>query len=173
MPLLLTAVAVLLLASSALAQSTTDPFPTPIPATEGAITVSFREFAAIPDMDGVAPRMMVLVDEPGSRRLFVNDMRGPLYGVSYDGRTARQYVDVNAPSWGVVVQSGGRERGVQSFAFHPQFKSARHARLWKVLHVHRHGQHKADARLQAPRRHAHARHGASRMDREESGGRHV
>ncbi|OFW25941.1 MAG: hypothetical protein A3H97_12475 [Acidobacteria bacterium RIFCSPLOWO2_02_FULL_65_29] len=121
MPRLLTAAAVLFLAALASAQRTTDPFPTPIPATEGAITVSFREFAAIPDMDGVAPRMMVLVDEPGSRRLFVNDMRGPIYGVSYDGKTVRQYVDVNAPTWGVVVQSGGRERGVQSFAFHPQF----------------------------------------------------
>ena len=30
--------------------------------------------------------MMKLVDEPGTRRLFVNDMRGPLYSVSYDGK---------------------------------------------------------------------------------------
>jgi hypothetical protein len=124
MPFLLTAVAILLVASPALAQSTADPFPTPIPATEGAITVSFREFAVVPDMDGIAPRMMTLVNEPGTRRLFVNDMRGPLYSVSYDGKTVRTYVDVNAPTWGVVVQSGGRERGVQSFAFHPQFGQA-------------------------------------------------
>lgn len=111
----------LLAAAPAAAQLTTDPFPTPIPATEGAITVSFREFAVVPDMDGLAPRMMTLVNEPGTRRLFVNDMRGPIYAISYDGKTVRQYVDVNAPTWGVVVQSGGRERGVQSFAFHPQF----------------------------------------------------
>jgi hypothetical protein len=124
MPFLLIAVAILLVASPALAQSTADPFPTPIPATEGAITVSFREFAVVPDMDGIAPRMMTLVNEPGTRRLFVNDMRGPLYSVSYDGKTVRTYVDVNAPTWGVVVQSGGRERGVQSFAFHPQFGQA-------------------------------------------------
>lgn len=114
----------LLTAAPAVAQSTTDPFPTPIPATDGAISVSFREFAVVPDMDGVAPRMMAMVNEPATRRLFVNDMRGPIYGISYDGKSVRQYVDVNAPTWGVVVQSGGRERGVQSFAFHPQFNMA-------------------------------------------------
>ena len=123
MPFLLLALA-LLLAAPLAAQSTTDPFPTAIPATEGAITVSFREFAVVPDMDGLAPRMMAMVNEPGTRRLFVNDMRGPIYGISYDGKSVRQYVDVNAPTWGVLVQSGGRERGVQSFAFHPQFNQA-------------------------------------------------
>jgi hypothetical protein len=65
--------------------------------------------------------MMLLVNEPGTRRLFVNDMRGPLYSVSYDGKTVSRYVDINAPNWGVNVQSQGRERGFQSFAFHPQF----------------------------------------------------
>ena len=123
MPFLLLAIA-LLLAAPLAAQSTTDPFPTAIPATEGAITVSFREFAVVPDMDGLAPRMMAMVNEPGTRRLFVSDMRGPIYGISYDGKSVRQYVDVNAPTWGVLVQSGGRERGVQSFAFHPQFNQA-------------------------------------------------
>ena len=66
---------------------TTDPFPAPIAATEGVIRVNVREFASLPDIDGVAARMMLLVDEPGTRRLFVNDMRGPLYSVSYDGKT--------------------------------------------------------------------------------------
>ena len=108
----------------AMAQSTPDPFPTPIPASDGVIRVSFREFAVVHDLEGVAARMMVLVDEPGTRRLFVNDMRGPLYSVSYDGKTVRQYLDVNAPTWGVIVQSSGRERGVQSVAFHPQFNRA-------------------------------------------------
>jgi hypothetical protein len=67
---------------------------------------------------------MHAVNEPGSRRLFVNDMRGPLYSVSYDGKTVAQYVNINAPNWGVSVQSMGRERGFQSFAFHPQFNQA-------------------------------------------------
>jgi hypothetical protein len=100
---------------------TADPFPAPIAATEGVVRVNVREFASLPDIDGVAARMMLLVDEPGTRRLFVNDMRGPLYGVSYDGRTVTKYLDLNDSKWGMPVNSMGRERGFQSFAFHPQF----------------------------------------------------
>ena len=48
-------------------------------------------------------------------------MRGPLYGVSYNGLSVLRYLDVNASGWGVRIQSSGRERGFQSFAFHPQF----------------------------------------------------
>jgi len=100
---------------------TNNPFPAPIEATEGVIRINVREFASLPDMDAVAARMMNLIDEPGTRRIFVNDMRGPIYGVSYDGSQVALFVDINAPAWGVSVQSGGRERGFQSFAFHPQF----------------------------------------------------
>lgn len=111
----------LVLASAALAQAPNDPFPAPIPATEGVIRVRFVEFASIPDVGGEAARMMLLVDEPGTRRIFVNDMRGPLYTVSYGGGTVTPYLDISAPNWGVSVQSSGRERGFQSFAIHPQF----------------------------------------------------
>jgi glucose/arabinose dehydrogenase len=100
---------------------TDDPFPQPIPPVEGVITVGVREFATLPDIEGVPARMMLLVDEPGTRRLFVNDMRGPLYTLSYDGKTVAKYIDINDPRWGVSVQSMGRERGFQSFALHPQF----------------------------------------------------
>jgi hypothetical protein len=65
-----------LIASQALGQSTNNPFPAPIPAA-GAITVKFVEFASIPDSSGVAPRMMRLLDEPGTQRLFINTMNGP------------------------------------------------------------------------------------------------
>jgi hypothetical protein len=127
-----TLLALLLVASPALAQprgqaaplppgQSADPFPAPIAATDGVIRVNVREFASVPDVDGVAARMMNLVDEPGTRRLFVNDMRGPLYSVGYDGRAVSLYVDINAAAWGVGVQSMGRERGFQSFTFHPQF----------------------------------------------------
>jgi hypothetical protein len=51
-------------------------------------------------------------------------MRGPLFAVSDDGRTVTKYVDINEDRWGVGVESGGRERGFQSFAFHPQFARA-------------------------------------------------
>lgn len=98
-----------------------DPFQEPIEPTAGVIRVNAREFASLPDIDGVAARMMNLVDEPATRRLFVNDMRGPIYSVTYDGRQVALYLDINAPAWGVAVQSGGRERGFQSFTFHPQF----------------------------------------------------
>lgn len=117
-------VAATLVATPVVAQVTNDPFPDPIPAQEGVVRANVVEFATIPDIDGVPARMMLIIDEPGTGRLFVNDMRGPLYSVSYDGRTVRQYVDTNAAEWGYAVQSTGRERGLQSFAFHPQFGEA-------------------------------------------------
>jgi len=101
-----------------------DPFPQPINIKDDLVRVTLAEFAAVPDAGAEAARMMLLVNEPGTRRLFVNDMRGPLYSVSYDGKTVVKYVDINAPAWGVNVQSQGRERGFQSFAFHPQFGQA-------------------------------------------------
>ena len=103
---------------------TNDPFPQPIVSTEGVITVTLREFASLPDIDGVAARMMTLVEEPSSRRLFVSDMRGPLYTLSADGKVVTSYLDTNDPKWGVAVQSQGRERGLQSFVLHPQFAQA-------------------------------------------------
>src|SRR5262245_56529935 len=64
-----------------------DPYPEPIEATQGVITVNFVEFASIPDENGEAPRLMHLVDEPGTKRLFVSTMRGSLYSLGYDGKT--------------------------------------------------------------------------------------
>jgi len=114
------AVAALLIAAPVRCQITDDPFPQPIEASRDVVTVGFEEFATLPDVDGEPARPMILIDEPGSGRLFVNDMRGPIYAVSYDGEVGL-YVDVNAEKWGVSVQSRGSERGLQSFAFHPQF----------------------------------------------------
>jgi hypothetical protein len=112
------------LAAPALAQSTNDPYAAPIRATENVVGVGYREFATIPDIDGVAARMMILVPEPGTQNLFVNDMRGPLYRVSADGRTVTEYVNIDDAARGMDVQSQGRERGFQSFAIHPQFNEA-------------------------------------------------
>lgn len=117
---LLLAGATLLAATPALAQTTNDPFPEPIPPTEGVVVVGVSEAAVLPDIEGAPARPMLLVDEPGTGRLFTNDMRGPVYTVSYDGRVAL-YLDVNDPRWGIPVESSGRERGMQSFALHPQF----------------------------------------------------
>ena len=109
----------LLPALAVLAQTPADPFPTPIPATEGVIRVNYQEFASLPDIDAVAARMMNLVTEPGTRSVFVSDMRGQLYRVAENGTTVTKYLDINAA--GVPIQSTGRERGFQSFAVHPQF----------------------------------------------------
>ncbi len=103
--------------------TTNDPFPAPIAATDGVIRVSFTDFASLPDIDGQAARTMHMVDEPGTRRLFVSDMRGILYTVSYNGQTVTPYLDLREAKWEVGVQSQGRERGLQSFALDPQFNS--------------------------------------------------
>lgn len=100
---------------------TNDPFPQPIEAKADVITVRFREFVSLPDVDGQAARTMHMTEEPGGRRLFVSDMRGILYAVSADGKNLTTYLDLRDPRWQVNVQSQGRERGFQSFAFHPDF----------------------------------------------------
>lgn len=118
-----TTTAALLLAAAwpVLAQTTTRPLASGIDADADIVVVGVTDFARIPDSDGDAPRMMLLVDEPGTGRLFVNDMRGPLYSVGYDGTTVTRYVDIDDDRWGVDVEASGRERGFQSFAFHPDF----------------------------------------------------
>ena len=116
--------AALLAASVAGAQTSNDPFAAPIAAADGVITVGAVEFAALPDFRGETARMMRLVDEPGTGRLFVSDMWGLVYTVSYDGGTVTQYLDLTDPRWAVDVHARGRERGFQSFALHPQFAEA-------------------------------------------------
>lgn len=103
------------------AQTPQDPFPAPLTANSGTVRVGFVNFATLPDVAGVPARMMRIVDEPGTKHLFVNDQQGPLYRVSYDGKTVQLFVDLSDSKWNVGVQSQGRERGVQSFAFHPQY----------------------------------------------------
>jgi len=104
-------------------QTSSDPFPQPIVATQDVVHVNFVEYATLPTANG-APRMMLLTAEPGGRRLFVNDMRGPLYSIADGGTAVALYLDINDPKWSVSVQSQGSERGFQSFAFHPQFNEA-------------------------------------------------
>ena len=120
-------VAASLIAGPAVAQITNDPFPDPIPASEGAIIVGLEEFATLPEVDGTPARPMVLVDEPGSGRLFVNDMWGLVYAISYDGSVTR-YLDARESRWGVALKAPEPARimevGLQSFAFHPHFNES-------------------------------------------------
>lgn len=102
------------------AQTSSNPFPTPI-RTDDAVVVGYRDIASIPDVDGAAPRLMMLTPEPGARHLFVNEMTGTLFRIDGDSRAVSAYVNINDARWGRAVQSSGRERGFQSFAFHPQF----------------------------------------------------
>ena len=113
--------AAFLAASPAVAQTGNDPFPSPITANGGPLRVGIEDFAALPDFDSEPARMMHLADEPGTNRMFVNDMWGVLYAVSYDGQTVTRYLDLTAASWKLDIQSSNFERGFQSFAFHPQF----------------------------------------------------
>lgn len=115
-------VAALLCSSPLLAQTTNDPFPQPVESVADLIVVGVEDFATLPTVDGEPARPMLLVDEPGTGRLFVNDMRGPLYTVSYGGDVAL-YLDVNDRQWALPVEASGRERGLQSFALHPQFNA--------------------------------------------------
>lgn len=109
-----------------------NPFPDPIEQTEGVIRVACTEFARLPilifedtekkPLDGGTAKMMVLVAEPDGCRLFVNDMRGPLYSVSYDGAAVNLYLDLGDPKWELhldFLYNG--QKGFQSFAFHPQY----------------------------------------------------
>ena len=99
---------------------TTSPFPQPVD-TDDPLIVDVRDFARVPDVDGEPARMMLLVEEPVSGRLFVNDMRGPLYTLPTDGGAATVYIDIDDARWGFDVEATGREQGFQSFALHPQF----------------------------------------------------
>ena len=100
---------------------TRDPFPNPIPAVEGVITVNFVEFATLPDAGANPARPMLMSYEPGTGRMFVNDMHGSLYSVGKDGKTVTAFLDHRDPRWNISVQSQNFERGFQSFAFHPDF----------------------------------------------------
>jgi glucose/arabinose dehydrogenase len=129
-----------IVATAGFAQRTSDPFPEPIPATDQTITVKFVEFATIPDFVGppaaprgggeavapapAPPRIMTMLYESGTRRYFASDMNGKLFAISSDGKTVSSYLDLTVPAWKVDVQAQGSERGLQSFAFHPQFNQA-------------------------------------------------
>lgn len=114
------ALAALLIASPAACQPGGEPFAGTIGSDRDVVVVGYEDFATIPDSDGQAARPMLMLDEPGTARLFVNDMRGPLHTVSYDGEV-RPYLDIDEPRWSFPVEASGRERGFQSFALHPQF----------------------------------------------------
>ncbi|HUP51032.1 MAG TPA: hypothetical protein VM198_01050, partial [Longimicrobiales bacterium] len=108
----LAAVAALALATPLAAQVTNDPFPEPIGDGWAPLVVGYIEFARVPGVGGGPPLMTNIVDEPGTQRMFVNDMNGPISSASYDGRRVTRYVDTNDPRWGYPIQTQGSERGL-------------------------------------------------------------
>ncbi len=110
----------ILISSAAMAQQSNNPFTNPIEADSDIILVNYQEFATLPAIDGEQARMMQLIPEPGNnRRIWVNDQRGQIYTIPYEGGEVREYIDVD--DYGVQVSDGNREQGMQSFALHPDF----------------------------------------------------
>jgi hypothetical protein len=107
-----------------------NPFEAPIP-TDRAITVKVSEFASIPDANGQAARVNLILEQADTRRLFVNTMPGTLYTITYDGKSVAPYLDINDAKWNVPVQAGNAEQGFQSFAFHPEFAQSGRAGFGK------------------------------------------
>ena len=64
-----------------------------------------------PKATAVAARPMRLVEDPGSERLFVNDIRLGVYlhGQRRTGKRCERYLDIDDPRWDVIpVESSGR-----------------------------------------------------------------
>ncbi len=96
-----------------------NPWPSPLPQAPG-VTVRTADFAFLPGSQDSPAEMMTLVDEPGAERLFVNDMNGTVFSVSYDGTRVFPYLDLRSPRWAFSLETKG-PYGVQSVAFHPEF----------------------------------------------------
>ena len=165
--------AILLTAAPVLAQVPNDPFPDPIAATDGVIVVGVRDFAVLPATEGQPARPMRLVEDPGSERLFVNDMWGSIYTVSDDGEEVERYLDIDDPRWGIPVESSGRERGVQSFVLHPAVCQPGNGWLREAVCLARHARQGARAGLRVGRGRGLARHGSRGVHRPGCGRRHV
>ena len=152
---------------------TNDPYPQPIAATEGLFASMCASSRPCLTSTASPARMMRLVDETGTKRFFVNDMRGPIYSVSYDGKSVGLYLDINDPKWGVAVQSSGRERGVQNFAFHPDFGRAGSPGAGKFYTYTDTTNQTPAPDFTTPSPKINARHRAARVDGENAGGGHL
>ncbi|MBD0303795.1 MAG: PQQ-dependent sugar dehydrogenase, partial [Tolypothrix sp. T3-bin4] len=109
-----------LFSSISLAQIAVNPIPASI--EKSKLSVGFEEIVKIPDSGGQenpSARLNLLTHAgDGSRRLFVNDMRGKLYVII--DRRATVYMDVKRlVGKGFHDQSG--QQGFSYFVFHPRF----------------------------------------------------
>ena len=105
------------------AQTSNNPFETPIPTDEDVITVGFTEFAELPDyVDGEPAYAMHLESEPGGDRVFVSDVRGIIYAVANEGRVTI-YLDLEDDAWDFDMLWRPIDLGFDGFALHPQFNT--------------------------------------------------
>ena len=112
------ATAVLLTAGSAFGQITSDPFAFPI--TPSAFDIVLRDFAMIPDSEGMRPRMNDMKPTfDGTSRMLLVDQRGPMYNISADGSRVTLYLNIKDY---VDRLSASFEGGLQSVAVHPEFE---------------------------------------------------
>ncbi|MEX0331199.1 MAG: sorbosone dehydrogenase family protein [Puniceicoccaceae bacterium] len=96
--------------------ASTDVYPLPVPLSSLVMEVS--EIAVVPDSTpGVVPRCTVMTEDPMGR-LFVNDLRGPLFHVDEDSGSVTEYLDLR--DYPELDLNAGFH-GLQSFAFHPDF----------------------------------------------------
>ena len=113
----------ILMATPSYSQITNNPFSAPIEATEDIISIGFKEFAKLPDVDGEAALAMDMEIEPGGNRYFVNDLQGYLYTINKDGDVTR-FLDMSDPKWSVELRWTVLERGFTGLALHPEFNNA-------------------------------------------------
>ena len=82
-----------LMTGSLIAQVTNDPFSDPIEINKDVITIGFKEFAMLPDIEEEAALAMDLELEPDCDRYFINDLHGILDTVNQNG-SVTEYLNV-------------------------------------------------------------------------------
>lgn len=112
-----------LMTGSLIAQVTNDPFSDPIEINKDVITIGFKEFAMLPDIEEEAALAMDLELEPGGDRYFVNDLHGILYTVNQNGNVT-EYLNLSDEKWNVDLRWTVLERGFTGLALHPDFNKA-------------------------------------------------
>ena len=94
------------------------------PILDDGLGATIEDVVQLPATSGSSPRtrINVLREAPdGSGRIFVNDLRGPLYAI--DGGTVHTYLDL-AVSRPLLKTAPGLASGFVSFAFHPGFAAS-------------------------------------------------
>ena len=95
-----------------------DPIPVPIQASDLVVEVEFVSQIPASASKGMKTRITKLDFIPGSRRLFILDLRGKLYELK--DNSPRVYLDM-ARLKSEFIDKPGLATGFGSFAFHPEF----------------------------------------------------